>query len=204
MMEIENHAVAWGRVYNIKKAMGWPHEKGVPIRLRGYSELIMNRIHKRVRKKIDSALKRGYTLDQKPDFTGLLDFICKYNPIQPISVGYVGKTRMSIWLPTLDEANDLKKELRAQVVMTETLEGREINVAATPRNGYYEVYVRLWLHAGGKGSSDQPQLQNLVSNFRAPVDEWMLHGAAIREQIAHWCAQSDSTIQVPYDTHKEE
>ncbi len=202
---IERHTVAYHRVYYIKREMGWPHERNVPIRLRGYSELIMSRIHPRIRKKIDSAIKRGYTLDQKPDFTGLLKFICKYNPIKPIHIGYVGKTRMDIWLPTEDEAHDLCKELKAQVVMTEALEGKEINTNATPSDtGYYEVYVRMWLHAGGKGSEDQPQLKSLVGDFRGAVDEWMARDAPAREQVAHWCAQSNSTLRIPFDTHQKE
>lgn len=204
-MEIEGHREAWHRVYNIKKEMGWPSESNCPIRLRGYSELIMHRIDKRVRKKIDSALKRGYSLDKKQDFARLLKMICDYNPIQPITLGYIGKTNMSVWVKTADEAADLKQELRAQTVMTESMNQHLIDRQATPsHHGYYEVYVRQWIEAGGKGSSEQPQLKPQFTEMRVAIDEWMQHEAALRERIAHWCAQGDSVIQVPFDTHKPE
>ena len=204
-MIIEKHGDAWHRCYFIKKAMDWPKESDCPIRLRGYSELIMHRIPARVRKKIDSALKRGYALDQKADFKRLLKFICDYNPIQPISIGYVGKTNFNIWVKTAEDATDLKKELRAQTVMTEAVNQRLIDRAATPSDhGYYEVYVRQWIEAGGKGSSDQPQLKSQSSELRVAIDEWMEEDAPIREQIARWCDDDNSIIRIPFDTHQEE
>ena len=165
----------------------------------------MCRISGRVRKKIDSALKRGYALDQKADFRRLLKFICDYNPIQPITIGYVGKTNFNVWVATADDALDLKKELRAQTVMTEAVEQRLIDRGTAPNDlGYYEVYVRQWIQAGGKGSSDQPQLKSQFSELRIAIDEWMEIDAPIRERIARWCARDDSIIQVPFDTHQEE
>ena len=204
-MIIEKHGDAWHRCYFIKKEMGWPIEANCPIRLRGYSELIMRRISGRVRKKIDSALKRGYALDQKADFKRLLTFICDYNPIQPITIGYVGKTNFNVWVKTAEDAIDLKKELRAQTVMTEAVNQRLIDRAATPSDhGYYEVYVRQWIEAGGKGSSDQPQLKSQFSELRVAIDEWMEEDAPIRERIARWCDDDNSTIRIPFDTHQEE
>jgi len=204
-MKLESHSAAWHRVYYIKKAMGWPSESNCPIRLRGYSELIMRRIPARVRKKIGSALKRGYRLDQKADFKKLLDFICKYNPAQPIDIGYIGKTRFDVWVPTQDDALDLQKELQAQTVMTEAVEGGKINITATPSDcGYWEVFVRQWLRAGGKGSSNQPQLKAQMSELRVPIDEWMEHDAPVRERIARWCADDHSILRIPFDTHPEE
>lgn len=204
-MEIEKHGDAWHRVYFIKRAMKWPRESECPIRLRGYSELIMRRIPARVRKKIDSALKRGYRLDEKDDSTRLLRFICDHNPVAPITIGYVGKTNFNVWVATPEEAIDLQKELQAQTVMTESIEQSLINRQATPsKHGYYEVYVRQWIEAGGKGSSNQPQLKSQFSEMRVAIDEWMQIDAPIRERIARWCACDNSIIQVPFDTHQKE
>lgn len=204
-MKLESHGEAYHRVYFIKKKMGWPKESEVPIRLRGYSELIMRRIDKRVRKKIDTAIKRGYALDKKQDFARLLKFICDHNPILPISIGYVGKTNMNVFVRTPDDAIDLQKELQAQTVMTESLEQHLIGRQASPsEHGYYEVYVRQWVEAGGKGSPDQPQLKAQFTELRVAIDDWMEHEAPIRERIARWCADGNSVIQVPFDTHQEE
>lgn len=204
-MEIESHTKVANRIYFIKKGMGWPNEHQLPIRIRGYSELAMHRIDERTRKKIDTALRRGYRLDQKSAFKRLLLLICEHNPIKPITVGYVGKTRFEVWVPTHDDALDLQKELQAQTVMTEALNGEKINTNSTSsEQGYWEVFVRQWIPAGGKGSSDQPQLKSQMSELRVPIDEWMNHDAPVREEIARWCADDDSAIRIPFDTHQEE
>ncbi len=197
-MEVEGHSDAWHRVYWILKAMNWPGENACPIRLRGYSELVMSRIDPKTRKKIDSAIKRGYKLDKKGDFTKLLGMICEFNPIEQLKLGYVGKTRMNIYLPTHDDAVDLQRELQAQTVMTEALAGREIRVQGK------EVFVLQEHKAGGMGSKDQPQLKGCLSALRIAIDEWLTTDAAIRESVAAWCALDESVIRIPFDTHQEE
>lgn len=205
MPVIESHSEAWGRVYYVKKAMDWPHERAVPIRLRGYSELIMRRIDKRVRKKIDTALKRGYKLDKKSNLVHLLRMICTYNPIKAIQLGYVGKTRFDIWMPSRTAALDLREELRAQIVMTEAMKGSKIHVDEKPsKYGNYSVWFREIRKAGGVGSPNQPQLKSCVRELRFIIDECMGQDASIRERIAHWCAQGDSTLRIPFDTHQKE
>ena len=204
-MKIESHSEAWGRVYYVKKAMDWPHERNVPIRLRGYSELIMHRIDKRVRKKIDSALKRGYKLDTRSDLVYLLRMICTYNPIKEIQLGYVGKTRFDIWVPSQADALELREELRALNVMSEAFDCDYLHVDSMPSNwGNYSVWFRQSKRAGGVGSPDQPQLKSIVRDSHGIIDVWMEQGAAVREQVAHWCAQGDSTLRIPFDTHQEE
>lgn len=205
-VKTEGHGSAWNRVYHIRKTYGWGKAGRCPIRLRGYSELVMERIRPKLRKKIDTALKRGYRLDGKDDLVKILDMICSYNPIQAIVIGYVGKTRMSIYLPTRDDADDLKRELEAQVVMTEAFKGAELRVlhSDNPTGYEHEVFLKQWHNAGGKGSRDQPQLKAVTRECRFAIDEWMDKEAAVRERIAHWCAQDDSVIRIPFDTHPEE
>jgi len=206
MPDLEGHGSAWHRCYEIRGAgKGWMQEGVCPIRLRGYSELIMSRIIPKVRKKIDTALKRGYRLDAKKDHVTLLNMICKHNPIQPVMVGYVGKSRFNVWVPNLEDAKDLRQELDAQTVMTEAFKGANICVnAGKSISGYHEVYFRAQEFAGGKGSKNQPQLKARFTEIRFAIDEWMEKDAAVREQVAKWVARDDSVIRIPFDTHKEE
>lgn len=203
MPDLEGHGNAWHRCYEIRGAnKGWDSEKSCPIRLRGYSELIMRSIAPKVRKKIDSALKRGYRLDAKKDHVTLLNMICKHNPIKPIRLGYIGKSRFNVWVPSQEDAVDLQKELHAQTVVTEAFKGVDINTYAS-KDGYHEVWYRAVERAGGKGSKDQPQLKARFTHIRCAIDEWMGKDAASREQVAKWAACDDSVIRIPFDTHKE-
>lgn len=203
MPDLEGHSDAWHRVYTIRKATGWASEDACPIRLRGYSQLIMGRIAPKLRKKIDSALKRGYRLDAKKDHEMLLNMICKHNPIQPIRIGYVGKSRFSVFVLSHEDAIDLQKELLAQTLMTDAFKGRDINIHEVGP-GYYEVWYRARENSGGKGSKNQPQLKARFAHVRYAIDEWMEQDAAVRERIAAWAAGNDSRIMIPFDTHKEE
>ncbi len=205
MPDLEGHGNAWHRCYEFRGARtGWMQEAMCPIRLRGYSELIMRRIAPKMRRKIDSALKRGYRLDSKKDHVTLLNMICKHNPIQPVMVGYVGKSRFNVWIPNLEDAKDLRQELDAQTVMTEAFKGTDICVnAGKSVSGYHEVYFRARESAGGKGSKRQPQLKARFTEIRYAIDEWMEKDAAVREQVAKWVACDDSVIRIPFDTHKE-
>jgi hypothetical protein len=184
------------------KAQNWPGEKTIPIRLRGYSELVMGSIDPKLRKKIAASLKRGYRLDDKDDHSTLLNMICKHNPFKSIRIGYVGKARFLVYVPTYEDAEDLRQELDAQTVMTEAFKGKDIHTHEDTK-GYSQVYFRAQEEAGGKGSKNQPQLKARFTQLRYAIDEWMEKDAAIREQIARWCADDDSCIRIPFDSHRK-
>lgn len=204
MPDLESHGDAWHRCYEIRGMSGWAHEEECPIRLRGYSELIMGRIKAKLRKRIDSALKSGYRLDSKKDHVMLLDMICEFNPIQRIAIGYIGKSKFHVYVPEVD-AQELQETLSGLSVMTETFKGSDIGVSPVPHiAGYTKVYLEQIHYAGGKGSSDQPQLKASFTHARQVIGGYMEKDAAVRECIAAWVADDSNVIRIPFDTHQEE
>ena len=201
MPELEWHSAAWHRCYQYRNAgSGWTSESLCPIRLRGYSELVMGLVPPKMRKAIDSALKRGYRLSGKTDFTQVLGIIRTHNPIEKIPIGYIGKSRFNVYVRR-EDGQELQQALKGMAVMTETFDGDSVRIQPGPT--YSEVYVREWISAGGKGSSDQPQLKASFTHARQVIDTYMERDAAVRERIARWCANDDCTIRIPFDSHKE-
>lgn len=201
--KIEGHNMAWHRCYEYRGAgSGWLGEDKCPIRLRGYSELVMGRVPPKIRKAIDTALKRGYRLSGKKDFRHVMEIILENNPIQKfIPIGYVGKSRFNVKV-NCDVAVEMVETLKGLSAIDDKFDGDTVHYQAG--SPYSEVYVREWVRAGGKGSSNQPQLKAGFTHVRAIIDTYMEEEAAIREQIARWCSADDCTIRIPFDTHKEE
>ena len=201
MPELEWHSAAWHRCYQYRSAgSDWTTERLCPIRLRGYSELIMGRVPPKMRKAIDSALKRGYRLSGKADFTQVLSIILDHNPIEKIPIGYIGKSRFNIYVRR-EDGEELQQALKGLSAIDEKFDGDSVRLQ--PGSGYSEVYVREWIRAGGQGSSNQPQLKASFTHARAVINTYMEKDAAVRERIARWCASDDCTIRIPFDSQKE-
>lgn len=203
MPKVEWHSTAWHRCYEYRRSgSGWVTERLCPIRLRGYSELVMGNVPAKLRKTIDTSLKRGYRLSGKSDLCEVLNIILNHNPIAAIPIGYIGKSKFAVYAHW-DDAKELQQALKGMAVMTETFDGDSVRMRGKMSSGYREVYVSEWIRAGGKGSSNQPQLKASFTHARQVIDTYMERDAAVREQIARWCANDDCTIRIPFDSHKE-
>lgn len=211
--KLETHEVAWDRVAGYRQATRqrarwsrrWEKDVDCAIRMRGYTELVFGNLDSKVRKKIDSALKRGYGLEKNTQLPHLLRMIEQFNPIQPVPIGYVGKTEFNVYVPTVDEAEDLRKEIIAVNAMTDGFKGNRVKVGGT-MHGYHSVLMQ-W--AERKDEDDSAKRWNSASHLkpcftqiRPCIDSWLDSDAAVREEIARWCAKDDSTIRVPFDSHK--
>lgn len=200
---LETHSKAWRRQYDWRRSgkHSWMSDKEAPIRMRGYSELQFVNIPPKLRKKLDSALKRGYALENSTQLPILLRIVKHFCPVANVPIGYIGKTEMKLYLPTEEDAIDLQNELRAQTVMTEAFDGGK--VAHAPQwnwRDWHCVHVRAQ-RKGAKGQS-----AHLVSTFkemRPAIDEWMAKEASVREDIARWAADDATVIRIPFDSHKE-
>ena len=164
----------------------------------------MGRIAPKLRKKIDSSLKRGYRLDGNGDHVKLLHMICTHNPIQRIAIGYIGKSNFNVYVPEGD-GQELLETLSGLAVMTETFKGADLRTSPMQDVvGYSEVYLSQWKSAGGVGDSNQPQLKACFTHARAVIDGYMEKEAAVRERVAAWAASEISVVRIPFDTHQED
>lgn len=200
---LETHSSAWNRAHEIRRRVknGWEHDSDSPIRLRGYTELVMGNIKPKLRKKIDTAIRRGYTLENRTQLPLYLSFIRGHNPIMALPIGYIGKTSMDIYLPNEDDVKELKRELQAQLVMTEAHSKGTSNfsVNAHRHSNYWVLRVSAYAaDAAGKC----PHLVSAFKEMRPAIDEWLSSDAHNREKIARWCANDASTIRVPFDSHR--
>lgn len=200
-MKAESHSKAWSRAHNFRKhhKRGWQSDTACPLRLRGYTELFMRDLDERLRKKIDTALKRGYTLENRTQLPSILSIIREWCPVGSAPIGYIGKTELSLFVPTEDDAKDLAKELRATTVMTDAFDGDHVKVHGQ-QHGYWRVTAFLYYEK--KHKHDPVNLRARFSELRPAIDEWMQAFAAVeRENMARWCADDESVIRIPFDSH---
>ena len=196
----ETHSSAWSRAYNYrtKGKKTWVTDADCPIRMRGYSELWLGDLDAKLRKKIDTALRRGYALERESQLRPILVMLEPFYPKGMPPIGYVGKTELTLFLATEDEANDLRQELNANTVMTEAFVGRKIGVTKG-RDGWWIVQVSLYKPRGVRGNTKH--MAPCFTELRASIDEWMKSGADLREAFARWCAEDNRVIKIPFDSH---
>ncbi len=172
-----------------------------PMRMRGYTELVFGNLDAKLRKKIDTALKRGYSLENRTQLPILLAMLQKFCPAGSVPIGYVGKTELRIYIPDLDDAKNMCDELNALSTLTESFKGQCVRRAPGMGCKGYHCVVAYTLRKGATG-----QNRHLVSAFtelRPAIDQWMEKDATVREQVARWCADDSSVIRIPFDSHKE-
>lgn len=202
---LEPHSSAWNRMYNYRKRWKphWQSEGLCPIRMRGYTELVLGNLDMKLRKKLDTALKRGYALEINTQLPLLLRMVIDHCPVARVPIGYVGKTFLDLYIPTIEEAKDMCDELNALAVLTDSFKGRQLRYY----QGYgWQNYARITANTLRKGVNPQLETAQLVSAFtelRPAIGQWMEKDAANREQMAHWCADDASVIRIPFDSHKD-
>lgn len=199
---LETHSSAWSRAYNIRNSAkgGWEGDSACPIRLRGYTELVMGNIDPKLRKKIDTAVRRGYMLESRTQLPMYLSMFRERNPIGNIPIGYIGKTAMTVYLPDEDSAKLLEQELQALLVMTEAIKNKaRFNVIAHDYSGYWILNI----HAYAKEAKGRTaHLLSAFNGMRPVIDEALSPDAHTREKFARWCADDATTIRIPFDSHK--
>ncbi|VAW79646.1 hypothetical protein MNBD_GAMMA15-1663 [hydrothermal vent metagenome] len=203
----ETHSVAWNRTYYFRQLYkpekkdgrhigpSWMSQEDCPIRLRGYTEIVMGDIAPKLRKKIGVTIRRGYQLEKNTQLPWVLRPIEKHNDVAPIRIGYVGKTEFILFMPTAELAVDLQKELHALTVMTEVFSGQGIRARGT------KVTCNISSRSDAKGK--QAHLRSAFKELRPAIDDHMALWAREREKVAEWCANDKSVIRIPFDTHKD-
>ena len=202
---LETHSRAWSRNHSFRSAVkgsNWMPDDECPMRMRGYTELVFGNLDPKLRKKIDTALKRGYALENRTQLPIVLAFITKFCPVANVPIGYVGKTELRIYVPELEDAKNMCDELNALSVLTDSFKGKQVERAPGMGMMGYSC-VRANTHRKGIAYTRTSHLISAFTELRPAVDQWMEKDAAKREQIARWCADDSSAIRVPFDSHKE-
>lgn len=185
---VEFGARAWNRwVVAHKKKKGWFDDHELPIRLRGYSEVQMKELTKKERKAIDSSLRRGYTLSQSPMWGEVLNVLLKS---QDFALGYMGKTRASLWFPNQAARDDCMKHAEAQLVMTERFSANNLYV-----RGAHTIIINV-------SCNWDETLKAHLSELRTVVDEHMALWKEPRIAFADRLLPDDAVVRVPFDTFK--
>jgi hypothetical protein len=148
----------------------------------------MGNLPQKERKAIDTSLRRGYSLAQGNRVANVLTLITKS---VDFNIGYLGKTRGSLWLPSSTARDACLQHLEAQLVMTEKFNAK--GLASRGTNGISIQVRQEW--------GDNP-LKSHMTELRVVVDEHMAHWAVDRERFADSLLADDAAIRVPYDSHK--
>lgn len=202
---LETHSRAWNRSHSFRSAVkgsNWMPDDKCPIRMRGYTELVFGNLDKKLRKKVDTALRRGYALENRTQLPILLAFITKFCPAGSVPIGYIGKTELRIYVPNLEDAKSMCDELNALSVLTDSFKGNQMQRAPGMGTMGYSCVVARTL-AKSAPHTRTGHLMSAFTDLRPAVDQWMARDAVKREHMAHWCANDSSVIRVPFDSHKE-
>jgi hypothetical protein len=186
---VERITPIWNRWIRCwKKSDRFCEDHDVPIRLRGYSEIVMGNLPPKERKSIDTALRRGYSLAKANRATSILDLVTKS---VSFCTGYLGKTQGSLWFPDSDARDACMQHIEAQLVMTEKFNANGIN-----ERGSHIINIQVKQEWG-----DNP-LKSHMTELRTVVDEHMALWAQPREALANSLLPDDAVIRVPFDSHK--
>jgi hypothetical protein len=186
---MEGIITAWNRwVASWKKSDSYATADEVPLRMRGYTEIVMGNLPQRERKAIDTSLRRGYSLAESNRAALILNLIAKS---VDFDIGYLGKTRGSLWLPSSAARDACLQHLEAQLVMTEKFSAKGLKARGDNR-----ISIQVDQEWG-----DNP-LKSHMTELRVVVDEHMAHWAVDREKLANSLLTDDAAIRIPYDSHK--
>lgn len=199
---MEGHAWAWSRMHSFRNAVkgsNWMSDTDCPLRMRGYTELAFVNLDSKLRKKIDSAVKRGYALENRTQLPTMLKMIEDFCPIANVPIGYIGKTDLRLYLSEPTKAQDMCDELNALSTLTESFKGNKMRLLSSWNKHGYHCVMANTMRKGATGQA--AHLRSAFKEMRPTIDEFMEEDAAIREQIARWCADDSTVIRVPFDSH---
>jgi hypothetical protein len=190
---IEDGGTAWNRWVKTykKQPPGEYLDHLIPIRLRGYSEIVMSDLTDRERKAIDTTLRRGYALSQSPRWCLVLDLILS---TVDWDIGYLGKTQGTLWFPNKKARDACRKHMEAQLVMTEKFRASDLRNYG-PNKLYISVGVDRW-------SNDH--LKAHFTELRQVADAELATWKRKRVLLANKLKPDTAVVRVPFDSKKDD
>lgn len=190
----------------------WRTQKSCPVRMVGIAELRTGDIPDKWRKRMDTAIRRGYALENRTVLPTFLDIFC--NSVTPvIPIGYVGKQDGSVWISD-DDYEDAKKAVVSWYMMTgEAVEAH----LQTRKSDYVQSYIHGRTHAApgelirfdaefpapSQGGDEAPHLRSASKGFRKAMEPYLAKWAREREKLADALQRDDYTVRIPFDSHIE-
>ncbi len=205
---IETADSAWSRLHTFRRThkTKWQSESECPFRIVGISEMDFANLSPRLLKDVDTALKRGYTLKRNSQLTPILNLVKDHNPIKRVPIGYLGKTEFYLYVPTYEQACELRDHIIALNSMTDSFIVPARNLKAVEEIARHNMYAYVscyWAcNRQVKRDDSHPHLRPCFTKMRPMIDEAMEADAFTREEIARW-VESKPIIRIPFDSHKE-
>ncbi len=183
---------------------GWGAGDKHPFVMRGETELHTSMIPDRQYNKMLNSITRGYLQEHNTMIPSVVKMAMLATPFQRFPMGYLGKTRFTLYMPSQQKAFDLKKELLALNTMVDAIRPKSISVAGSSNWGFYGVecyeYVSSWDNRGAsRYGSPTHQLKPLFTQLRTIINEQMKRWLPLREPFVEWLRERP-VITIPFDS----
>lgn len=189
----------------------WTLQRECPVRMVGMAQIRTGDIPDKWRKRMDSAIRRGYALENRTVLPILLEIFAHLrDPCIPI--GYIGKQQGYVWIHE-DDFADAEKEIVAWYMMTDEVNDNHVRIVksvrsiphcflgdGTPVVGGLKLMTGSFMASGTSGMSE-PQLKHAAKGFRKGVDTYLAKWAKEREALADELQDDNYTVVMPFDSY---
>lgn len=196
---------AYSRYRQSHHHSGWGDGSKHPFVMHGESELHTSMIKSRTYNKMLNGITKGYL----QEFHTMMPLVVKAamlaSPFKRFPVGYLGKTRFTLWMPDEAAAKNLRREILALNTMVDAVKGKSIIVSGATKWGFHAVdchqYVSSWDYSSGSRNYAGPtqQLKPLFNQLRTVIDANMKTWLAMREPFVEWLTDRP-LIAIPFDS----
>jgi hypothetical protein len=196
MQEPEAWTKVSTRMYNVGKAVKWKWDKaGSVLRVMGYTELSVPNMDAATVRFIRTTLDRGYVLRDGHE-RELLKLVIAAAP-KPIGIGYIGRTKMSVYFPEVIDTQAIVKELKTMQQLVDSTK-RIPYIAKPMEHGEWNISTRLYVRRE-RGAGPPPAH---FAEARRLLDHYLQSKEAIehRQPVLDWF-ESKPVIRVPFASH---
>jgi len=206
----------WNQLYRRAPNRLFNAEGDVPIRVQGFATLTMKDIPENYRKRMDSAIRRGYLLESNTPTPALLE-LALAGMEDPPPIGYVGKQSGYIWLDSVEEAEEAFKTVISMNMLIDEVADQNLRHRIEAHGGvltecWFQDHFRESVREAKAGmvllrveaylddGSAAPQLKHAAKGIRKGFDEALKAWANRREKAAKVIADDDYTVAIPFDS----
>lgn len=188
----------WGtvstRMWTLGKSVSWKWREIDPaLQVMGFTELNVANMRKATFDYIATAIRRGYVLKDGPE-REMLRMILTHSP-SPISIGYVGRTRMTVFFPPTTPVYQIVQEMETMHELVDSSKKLPFQQETTT-TGEKKLSCRMHVHRG-KGEGPPPAM---FARARKLVDSYLEEALSHRQPTLDWFA-SKPLLRLPFASH---